>query len=89
MGKSVADCYPGRPSGKRDWCEALAPVVDAFISDSNASNAWSEDIVFGMPFLSICSDSVVDERTWYGLNFCRSSLEYSSVAGQLAAIKKR
>lgn len=75
LGIPVAEYSPGSPSGYSVWCEALAPVADASISAYVASDAWSYDIVFGMPSSSIFTVSVVHERLWYELSLRGINLE--------------
>lgn len=49
IGKSILENYPESPLGEFDWCGAFEFVVDASIFDCRASDAWSNDIVFGIP----------------------------------------
>lgn len=65
MCKSVKEKSPSSPYGYSDWCEAFELVVNASISDCNASNVQWHRIVVGIPSTSIFTISVVDERLWY------------------------
>lgn len=85
-GKSVAESSPGSPCGYAYWCEVLAPVVDAYISDCVARDVRSDDIVPGMPSSSIVMVSVVDESMRYGHRLRGSSLEYEAVAVAWVAV---
>lgn len=53
MGKSVEDNSPSSPFGYSDWCEAFELFADVSISDCDASDVRSDNIVLGI----LCSSS--------------------------------
>lgn len=66
MGKSVAEYLPSSPSGNLNCYEVRAPVANTYISDYDASDALSDNNVFGMLTSSIVTASVVEEKMRYG-----------------------
>lgn len=80
MGKFVAGCSRGSHSDYLDCCEALAPVAEASIPNCRPVNAWSDEIVFGLPSWTIVTVSVVDAITLYGPTWDMGNFEYLSVA---------
>lgn len=66
MGRSVVRYSPASPSWDSDWFEAVELVPDASMFDCSASDADSDDIVFGILFFSIVMVFVVSEGIRYG-----------------------
>lgn len=86
MGKSVAEYSPTNGSGYLDWCEAFAPVADASISDCDAGDTMSDDIVFSMPSSSIVRGLVKNERMRYGPSLGRSTFKCKSFGSPSEAV---
>lgn len=86
MGESVAECPPDGPCAPSAWRSGLEFVADAHVSDFNANNARSDDIVLGMPPSPIVTVSVVVERTQYGASMSGSNFEYDSGASQSVGV---
>lgn len=80
MGKSVAECFPGYPSGYWDLCEVFELVSDMSVFECGVSDARSDNIVLVIPSFSIVTVSVVSERMHYGSNLRGRNFLYESLA---------
>lgn len=80
MGESVLENSAGSLCGYSDWWEVLSTVAIASLSDCSASDAWSVEVIFDMPFSSIVTIPLVEGRMRLGPTLCGSILEYESVA---------